>query len=141
MQRDTEAKGDDHDVARIGPGRRVRAAKQEAEARGIASRRWKSIVLAVALLTAAAYVLAHRARSFWEGEGRWTDAAALRPSLADDVVRHAVWEAPETLPEPLNSSSNESRPALSPDGRWLVFTVGERGLNADLYVVELAGPG
>src|SRR5262245_7619161 len=63
----------------------------------------------------------------------WTDGERTFRSETGERVRHAVWDAPEDL----GTLGEASRPALSPDGRWLVFAAGERGLNCELYLAEL----
>ncbi len=63
----------------------------------------------------------------------WTDGTRRFASATERSVRHAVWDAPERL-EGLGEGSD---PALSPDGRWLVFASGARGLNQELFVAEL----
>ena len=67
----------------------------------------------------------------------WTDGAQHYDAVKGERIRYAVWDAPEPVTGDVNGAEAESRPALSPDGRWLVFAVGERGLNADLYVAEV----
>ncbi len=69
--------------------------------------------------------------------GKYTDGARTYDTKDAGAVRYAVWELPEPLVGALNASANESRPALSPDGRLLVFVSGDRGSNSDLYVAEL----
>jgi hypothetical protein len=69
--------------------------------------------------------------------GKYTDGARTYDTKDAVAVRYAVWEMPEPLGGGLNSSSSESRPAISPDGRFLVFVSGERGSNSDLYVAEM----
>jgi len=63
----------------------------------------------------------------------WSDGARRYESESANGVRHAVWDAPEELPGLVGEAAD---PTLSPDGRWLVFAVGERGLNAELYLAE-----
>jgi|GEM_PF-748403 len=54
------------------------------------------------------------------------------------------WSPPEFLPSPINTSAQEGRPALSPDGRWLVFSSdradGTEG-GEDLWICERTGVG
>ena len=63
----------------------------------------------------------------------WTDGARRFASETENVVRHAVWDQPERWSE-LGQASD---PTLSPDGRWLVFASGARGLNVELFVAEM----
>ena len=69
----------------------------------------------------------------------WTDGVQRYEEVRGDGIRFAVWDVPEPLSSTVNGEEAEARPAISPDGRWLVFATGERGLNADLFVAELVG--
>ncbi len=66
----------------------------------------------------------------------WSDGSERFELPVGERIRYTVWEAPEPL-APFRFPAEASRPALSPDGRLLVFAVGERGLNADLFVARL----
>ena len=55
---------------------------------------------------------------------------------SEGEVRYAVWEAPEVLPQELNTIEDERRAAISPDGDYLVFSVGVPGLGTDLYIAD-----
>jgi hypothetical protein len=69
-----------------------------------------------------------RFRPYLGQGGLYSDGArTYDPAGRGHPVRYAVWEAPEALPEPVNSAASETRPALSSDGRVLVFASGERG--------------
>jgi len=68
---------------------------------------------------------------------RWSDGTSEYSPSAEGVVRHAVWEPAEALAA-LGSGRGAT---LSPDGRWLVFAQGERGLNAELWRAEVQGSG
>ncbi|HEX6885550.1 MAG TPA: hypothetical protein VF530_19415, partial [Planctomycetota bacterium] len=95
--------------------------------------RSKDLVAALALAAAlglGGYLLA-RERG-WLGTA-WTDGARSFGAETGPLVRHAVWDAPQALTE----LGDARDPALSPDGRWLVFASGERGLNVELYLAEL----
>jgi len=69
----------------------------------------------------------------------WTDGTQTYDAVRGERIRYAVWDAPRPLGGEVNGEGRESRPALSPDGRWLVFASGERGLNADLWLAEMVG--
>jgi len=87
------------------------------------------VVLAAVLLHGGLLVL--RARGLIGA--RWTDGQQWRASDSGEL-RHAVWDEAEAFGE-LGCAARD--PALSPDGRWLVVAVGERGADADLAVCEL----
>jgi len=96
----------------------------------------RNTTIVVALL-AAGFVLGWlRFLPFIQGS-EYTDGRSARPLDEHGRLRFAVWEQPEPLPPDVNSHGTEGRAARSPDGRLLVFEVGERGLNADLWVAEL----
>ena len=97
--------------------------------------RSKDLVALVALLCAASYGTWLWMRSSLELGGGWTDGERVWSSVRGDRIRYAVWDDPD----PMAGFEGEegARPALSPDGRWLVFAVGERGLNMDLYLAEM----
>ncbi len=62
----------------------------------------------------------------------WSDGER-RQELSGEGIRYAVWD----LPEPVGLPEDAAHLALSPDGRFAVFSVGEPGLNADLWVAEV----
>jgi hypothetical protein len=97
----------------------------------------KNTVIVVALIAAGFFVAWLRFRPHLGNEGRFTDGQVAYDVTESSAVRYAVWEAPRGLPGDVNSVENERRPALSPDGRLLVFVVGDRRLGADLYVADL----
>ena len=92
--------------------------------------RGKDIVIALALLAAGAYGSYLFIRSQGGFTPGWTDGDILYESVRGKDIRFAVWEAPERVANDVNSEAVGGRSALSPDGRFLVFEVGERGLNA-----------
>lgn len=63
---------------------------------------------------------------------------AGQASLAagDPALRYAAWQPRGALPGPAESGA-ERAPTVSPDGRFVVFQVGERGRGADLFVAPL----
>jgi hypothetical protein len=105
----------------------------------MARSRGKTLVMIAALTGALGYALVHRVLSFREGAGLLSDGSALRLPLDGPGLRHVVWDAPRPLGGALEGSSGEERPALSLDGRFLVFASGQRGLNCELYLCELSG--
>ncbi|HEX9792899.1 MAG TPA: hypothetical protein VGC54_02860 [Planctomycetota bacterium] len=97
----------------------------------------KNLVIVLALLAAGFFAAYLRFRPHLGNDGAFTDGARTYAADAGAEMRFAVWDAPVRLSDEINTRANESRPAVSPDGRWLVFAVGEAGLNADLYLAEL----
>jgi len=67
----------------------------------------------------------------------WTDGERRFAAETGSDIRHAVWGAPEALDAGDALGGEAGDPTLSPDGRWLVFATGTRGLNAELYLAEL----
>ncbi len=67
-------------------------------------------------------------------EPYYTDADTIRASEEFAQLRDILWQPPELLPAPLNTSErDEYEPALSPDGLTMLFVRGKPGANADLY--------
>lgn len=79
------------------------------------------------------------ARQGLELDAEWTDGQARYAAADGERIRHAIWDDAELLGGGVNGAGTEARPAMSPDGRLLVFATGERGLNADLWVADLVG--
>lgn len=94
----------------------------------------KRIVIVGSLCAAGLFAAWLGLRSTVVHAGRFTDGEALY-----DAVRFAAWETPRPVPAPVSSPAAETHPALARDGRSIVFAVGERGLNMDLYMAELDG--
>ncbi|MCP3919538.1 MAG: hypothetical protein GY711_28715 [bacterium] len=97
----------------------------------------KNAVIVLALVAAGFFVAWMRFRPYLGSEGRYTDGVRTYDVSDAGEVRYAVWDRPESFPGDVNSGEHERRPALSPDGRVLVFVVGERGLGADLYMADM----
>lgn len=103
-----------------------------------ARRGWtKNVVIVLALLAAGFLAAWLRLRPHLEGSATYTDGTRTYDSLGDAALRHAVWEDPRPLPGGLNTPGFEGRPALSPDGRFLVFAAGRAGIDADLWIARL----
>ena len=88
--------------------------------------RGKDAVALSALLAAAllgGWMTLHaRVRPFTD----WTDGERSFSTTTDARIRHAVWDAPA----PLSGVEGQAgEPTLAPDGHWLVFSAGARGLN------------
>ncbi len=95
-------------------------------------------LVALAALSAAALLGAWLfLRTRLELGAAWTDGVRRWGTTSGEEIRHAIWDRPRPWP----GSEDGRDPALSPDGRWLVFAVGERGLNAELWAAELEGDG
>lgn len=103
----------------------------------LSSDRTKDLVVAAALAGALGLVVARRLPRLLFDSASYTDGASVYEDTRADGVRYAVWDTPELLSSEVNTAARESRPSLSPDGRWLVFAVGEEGLGADLWLAEL----
>ncbi|MDF1800368.1 MAG: hypothetical protein P1V81_14415, partial [Planctomycetota bacterium] len=101
----------------------------------------KDLVALFALLAAAVWGTWLVARAELELDVEWTDGRVRYEATDGARVRHAIWDDAQLLGGSVNSSGQESRPALSPDGRFLVFATGERGLNVDLWIAEVLGAG
>ncbi|MFN0008206.1 MAG: hypothetical protein ACKVXR_09885 [Planctomycetota bacterium] len=97
----------------------------------------KNAAIVLGLLAAGFVAAWLRFRAHLGQDGAYTDGAQTYDTSESGAVRYAVWDAPELLGAPLNSPASESRPALSPDGRWLVFVTGERGSNSELWIAEM----
>jgi len=96
------------------------------------------VVLVLSLLGAGFFAAWLRFRPYLGNAGSYTDGERVFES-AGERLRFAVWDEPLPLPPSVNGREAESRPAVSPDGRFLVFASGRLGLNADLYLAELEG--
>ena len=97
----------------------------------------KNVVIALALLATGFFIAYLRFRPHLGNESSWTDGEQHFESTVAEEIRYAVWDQPLPLPPDINSADSESRPALSPDGLYLVFVAGRVGLNQDLYISEL----
>jgi WD40 repeat protein len=99
----------------------------------------KNVVIVLALV-AAGFVAAYlRFRPYLGREATYTDGSREYSVASGERLRYAVWDRPEALGPSVNTEADESRPAVSPDGRFLVFAVGKLGLNCDLWMSELVG--
>ena len=99
----------------------------------------KNVVIVVALLAAGFFAAYLRFRPHLGLEAAYTDGVRTYDSIADDDIRFAVWDEPFPLSDEINGDTRELRPAISPDGRYLVFSAGEAGLNSDLFIADLDG--
>jgi len=97
----------------------------------------KNLVIVIALVAAGFFLAYLRFRPYLGQESGYTDGERRYAGDTFQDVRYAVWEDPEALGGEVNSPGHEGRPAISPDGRWMVFPVGERGLNSDLWIAEI----
>src|SRR5262245_35914401 len=97
----------------------------------------KNVVIAVALGAAAMLIAVRRGLPLLVDRSSYTDGSRVWERTDDGAVRYAVWDEPRKLPSAIDGPEHESRPALSPDGHWLAFAVGERGADAELYLAEM----
>ncbi len=96
----------------------------------------KRIVFAMSLV-ALGFVLAWVRFQPQLGQvGRLTDGTRTLQTEGTEALRFAMWDRPEVF-EVADADGTEQRPTSSPDGRWLVFAAGERGVAADLFVAEV----
>ncbi|QDV08286.1 WD40-like Beta Propeller Repeat protein [Planctomycetes bacterium Poly30] len=94
-------------------------------------------MIAVSLLAAGFLAAWLRFRPYLGTEGAFTDGERTIEIESVDELRYAVWDDPLPLTGDLNSDEPESAPVLSPDGRYMVFVVGARGLGTDIWVCDL----
>lgn len=101
----------------------------------------KNVVIAVSLLAAGFLAAWFRFRPQLGTEGVFTDGARTIEIAGMDELRYAMWDEPVPMEGELNTDEDEQAPAISPDGRYLVFVVGERGLGTDLWIADLDARG
>jgi len=105
----------------------------------VAGQASKNVVIVLALVAAGFFAAWLRFRSYLGSEGRFSDGQRTYDVGDAGEVRYAVWDRPVRLEGDAAAGEGEARPALSADGRWLVFSVGQRGLGIDLYLAEMVG--
>ena len=101
----------------------------------------RQVVAIAALVSAVGYGTWLWARHTLEIGAGWSDGSTSYGSVEGERIRYAVWESPVPLAGEVNGDAAERRPAVSPDGRFLVFCVGEPGLNRELWISELGSTG
>ena len=99
----------------------------------------KNIVIALSLIGAGFLVAWLRFRPHLETQGSFTDGERTYQQLADEPLRYALWDRAAPLAGLKDEATSHADPALSPDGRWIVFAAGERGLNVDLWLAPMYG--
>jgi hypothetical protein len=103
-------------------------------------RHWLKNLVIVGALLGVGFALAWlRFRPHLAHDGHFTDGRGRLELSEVERLRYAVWDAPEVVLGDLNGPGSETRTTVSPDGRWVVFASGERGVDADLYVGALDG--
>ena len=85
----------------------------------------KNVVIVGALLAAGFLIAWLRFRPYLGNEGRYSDGVNTYDVTSADEVRYAVWDRPAPFAGPINTTEDERRPAVSPDGRFRGF-VAER---------------
>ncbi len=92
------------------------------------------ILISVSLLALGGLVLGgYAAWKLWPRTTTYyTDAATIRTDAAATDPRDVLWQPPSILAG-LDAGSDASEPALSADGRTLVFVRGRAGHDAELY--------
>ncbi|MEM8710168.1 MAG: hypothetical protein AAGG01_04395 [Planctomycetota bacterium] len=101
----------------------------------------KNIVIAVSLLAAGFLAAWLRFRPHLGTEGAFTDGERTIEIEKVDELRYAIWDSPLPFDGELNSGEAENAPVLSPDGRYLVFVVGTRGLGTDIWICDVDSQG
>ena len=97
----------------------------------------KNVVIVLALLGAGFFAAWLRFRPYLGHQDLYTDGERTYATSTSEEIRYAVWDIPERLTNEINTPALEGRPTLTGDGRFLVFSVGEPGLNSDLFLVEM----
>ncbi|MFT5052463.1 MAG: hypothetical protein ACI8QZ_003896, partial [Chlamydiales bacterium] len=99
----------------------------------------KNLTIVLALVALGFFAAWLRFRPYLGSEGRFSDGVKQYDVDGADEVRYAVWAPRNEVGGEVNSVEREGRLSVSPDGRFAVFGVGERGLGVDLYIAEMAG--
>ena len=97
----------------------------------------KKLVVALALAGAAVLFVSRRVLPYLAERATYTDGERIYTLDRGEGIRYAIWDEPQALGGGVNSPAREARPALAPDGRLLVFAVGELGENAELWMAEV----
>ena len=97
----------------------------------------KNVVIALALAGALGLVVTRRVVPYLVDQASYTDGEQVWNTTRGEGLRYAVWKPAQALEGAVNTPAHETRPALSADGRWLVFGVGEPGQNAELYLARM----
>ncbi|QDU65989.1 PD40 domain-containing protein [Engelhardtia mirabilis] len=97
----------------------------------------KDVVVVLALVGVGFLLAWVRFRPYLGTEGQYTDGIASYDVTEVGSVRYAIWEAPESLGAEVATADDEGRATVTPDGRQLVFAVGQRGQGADLWTCDL----
>ena len=98
-------------------------------------------MIAVSLVAAGFLFAWLRFRPHLGTEGAFTDGERTIEIEKVDELRYAVWDAPLPLPGDLNSDEPEGAPVLSPDGRYMLFVAGARGIGTDIWICDLDSQG
>jgi hypothetical protein len=100
----------------------------------------KNVVIVLALLGAGFALAWLRFRPWLEqGGGSFSDGRSERALSDVERLRYAVWDEAAPLAGEVNGPGAESHTSVSPDGRFVVFAGGERGVDADLFVGDVDG--
>ncbi|HPF12761.1 MAG TPA: hypothetical protein PLJ12_00735 [Planctomycetota bacterium] len=98
----------------------------------------KNVVIAIALLSAGFLIAWLRFRPHLGVQGTLTDGEQ-EYAASGEPLRYALWEPGQPVLGLDAGASALQDPAISPDGRWLVFVVGEPGLGTDLWIAPMQG--
>ena len=100
---------------------------------------FKNLVIAAALLGAGFLVAWLYFRPHLGSQGSFTDGVREYQSVSDEPLRYALWDKGRVLQSLQDGNTRQFDPCLSPDGRWMVFAVGEPGLGTDLWIAPMQG--
>ncbi len=98
-------------------------------------------MIAVSLVAAGFLFAWLRFRPHLGTEGAFTDGERTIEIEKVDELRYAVWDAPLPHLGEVNSEEPEGAPVLSPDGRYMLFVSGARGIGTDIWICDLDSQG
>ena len=98
-------------------------------------------MIAVSLVAAGFLFAWLRFRPHLGTEGAFTDGERTIEIEKVDELRYAVWDAPMPHLGDVNSDEPEGAPVLSPDGRYMLFVSGARGVGTDIWIADVDSRG
>ncbi len=97
----------------------------------------RNLIRVAGLITGAIVLALVTGIAVWAwnpGASYYTDGLSVRQDAAAATVRHVLWEPPEQVSAGFNAEGDAYEPAVTADGRTMVFTRGRAARNADLFV-------